>query len=109
MGKYFTFVDRFLPIEFFEQDPVKITLQIGDTTDQKLVEMGRKIDASTTFEDGKAALAEVIGAENLDAILARAENPDQLALLEITYYVLQAYREGKAKNLETAKAGRKRK
>lgn len=109
MGKYFTFVDRFLPIEFFEQDPVKITLQIGDTTDQKLVEMGRKIDASATFEDSKAALAEIVGADNLEAILARTENPDQLALLEITYYVLQAYREGKAKNLETARAGRKRK
>ena len=109
MGKYFTFVDRFLPIEFFEKDPVKITLQIGDTTDQKLAEMGRKIDASATFEDSKAALAEIVGADNLEAILARTENPDQLALLEITYYVLQAYREGKAKNLETARAGRKRK
>ncbi len=109
MGKYFTFVDRFLPIEFFEKDPVKITLQISDTTDKRLVEMGRKMDAAATFEDGKAALAEVIGAESLDAILSRTEAPDQFALLQITYYILQAYREGKAKNLETARAGRKRK
>ena len=109
MGKYFTFVDRFLPIEFFEKDQVKVTLQIGDTTDQKLVEMGRKIDASTTFEDSKAALAEIVGADNLEAILARTETPDRFALLEITNYLIQSYREGKAKNLETAKAGRKRK
>lgn len=109
MGKYFTFVDRTLSIEFFAENPVTITLQIGDETDRKLAEMGKEMDAATTFEESKAALAEIIGAESLDAILARTENPDRFAVLEITHYFLQAYREGKAKNLEAARAGRKRK
>ena len=109
MGKYFTFIDRTISVEFFADDPVTVTLQLGDETDKRLLTMGKQLDASDTFEDAKAALAEIVGADSLEAILARTETPDRFALLEITNYLLQSYREGKAKNLETAKAGRKRK
>ena len=109
MGKYFTFVDRTLPIEFFADDPVTVTLQLGDETDKRLLTMGKQLDTSATCEDAKAALAEIVGADSLEAILARTETPDRLALAEIANYILQSYREGKTKNLETAKAGRKRK
>ena len=109
MGKYFTFVDRTISVEFFAENPVTIPIQIGDETDRKLAEMGKHIDADATFEGSKAALAEVIGAENVDSILARTENPDRFAVLEVVHYLLQAYQEGKAKNLEAARAGRKRK
>lgn len=109
MGKYFTFVDRTLAIEFFADDPVTVTLQLGDETDKRLLAMGKQLDASATFEDAKAALAEIVGADSLEAILARTETPDRLALAEIANYILQSYREGKTKNLETARAGRKRK
>ena len=109
MGKYFTFIDRTISVEFFADDPVTVTLQLGDETDKRLLTMGKQLDASATFEDAKAALAEIVGADSLEAILARTETPDRFALLEITNYLLQSYREGKAKNLETAKAGRKRK
>ena len=60
MGKYFTFVDRTLPIEFFADDPVTVTLQLGDETDKRLLTMGKQLDASATFEDAKAALAEIV-------------------------------------------------
>ena len=109
MGKYFTFVDRSIQIEFFDKDPVKITLCVGDEMDRKLNEMGRKMDAAATFEDRKAALADTIGVENVDAIMARAETQDNYALLEIAHYLLQEYQDGKTKNLVAARAGRKRK
>lgn len=109
MGKYFTFVDRFIPVEFFEDDPIKVTIQISDATDMLILDMSKKLDATKDVEAGKAALAEVLGAENVDAILARTEAPDKFALVQIAHYVIQAYKDGKTKNLETARAGRKRK
>lgn len=109
MGKYFTFVDRMLPIEFFETDPVKITLLIGDEMDQKLVTMGTKLDAAKTVDEARAALAEAIGEENTQKILSRAEEVDRYFITQVAGYVLSEYGAGKAKNLQTARAGRNRK
>ena len=39
MGKYFTFVDRFIPVEFFEDDPIKVTIQISDATDMLILDL----------------------------------------------------------------------
>ncbi len=109
MSKYFTFVDRDITIEFFEKDPVRIVLLIGDDADKKLLEMGRKLDAATSFEEGKAALADLIGTENVEAIVSRAKIADTYALVQVANYIIQEYRDGKGKNLLAARAGRKRK
>lgn len=109
MGKYFTFVDRFLPIEFFEEDPVKITVQIGD-------EMDAKIDATFAALKKPMAVAEklslldgLIGADHATSITSRMEAVDGYALDQVLLYLREAYLEGKVKNLQAAKAGRKRK
>lgn len=109
MGKYFTFVDRMLTIEFFETDPVKITMLIGDEMDKKLIAMGAAIDSAKTAEKARAALADIIGEENTQKILARAEDVDRYFIAQVARYILSEYGAGKAKNIETAGAGRSRK
>ncbi|MBQ6430842.1 MAG: hypothetical protein IJJ99_03070 [Oscillospiraceae bacterium] len=104
--KPFAFSNRFCKVQFFEEDPVVVTLQIGDDLDKKILESGRiieKADRKNDFEARKESYREaldmLIGSEKADEILQRAETTDSLSCLELWQYVVLAVREHKTKNL----------
>lgn len=107
MGKpFFTFCDRAVPIQFFEEEPVKLTLIVSDKTDQKILDCYRdfaEADKQTTPEKRRAhyeaALQSFLGKENADKLLSRTEKCDCFAIMEIFNYILAEYREAKAKKL----------
>lgn len=109
MGKYFTFVDRNITLEFFEENPVKVTLSIGDDMDRKLTDAFKKLRNPIPPVDKIGILNDLIGAENTSEILERMDDADGYALDQLLLYIHGVYIEGKEKNLQTAKAGRKRK
>lgn len=106
MSKFFTFADRACRIQFFEDDPVVLTLCIGDETDKHIMKSAAMIEdadklksVEERFAKYRAALAELITEEKVDAILSRAETADSMAVLEIWQFVLNCLREHKVKNL----------
>lgn len=106
MGKFFTFADRAVRVQFFEEAPVVLTLLISDETDQRILESGKLFQAAdkakTTSERAvkyRAALETLIGAEKTDVILARSEKADSFAIYSVYRYILSAYAEQKSKNL----------
>lgn len=109
MGKYFTFVDRFIHLEFFEENPVKLTLCVGDDMDHKIDEVTKIFQKPTPVSDKIDTLNGLIGEENADAIMERLDTVDGYALDQVLLYIRETYMEGKVKNLQAAKAGRKRK
>lgn len=109
MGKYFTFVDRFIHLEFFEENPVKLTLCVGDDMDHKIDEAIKIFQKPTPVSDKIDTLNGLIGEENAGAIMERLDTVDGYALDQVLLYIRETYMEGKVKNLQAAKAGRKRK
>lgn len=106
MAKFFTFADRACRIQFFEEEPVVLTLFVGDETDKRIIKSASMIEdadklksVDERFAKYREALAELITAEKADAILARAETADSMTVLEIWQYVLHCLREHKTKNL----------
>lgn len=104
--KPFAFANRFCKVQFFEDDPVVITLQVGDDLDKKIMESGqliekadRKNDLDARKDSYRAALEMLISKEKADEILQRAETFDSLSCLELWQYVVLAIREHKSKNL----------
>lgn len=107
--KYFTFVDRFLPIQFFEEDPVTITICIGDEMDKKIDTIFEELKTATTAERKREMLVELINEENTAKLLSRADQTDAFVLDQLLLYLHNEYIEGKRKNLLAAAAGRQRK
>lgn len=108
--KFFTFVDRFLPIEFFEEDPITITLTIGDEMDGKIdkifsEDLKKPMDAAKK----RGLLEDLIGKENTERILSRFEDVDGYAIDQVLLYIRGEYVERKQKNLLAAISGRQRK
>lgn len=103
---YFTYISRQLPLTFFSKNPITVEIPICDATDAQLLEMAKAIDAADTADTAAAALYPVLGKDNSDAILARSDPRDILAVQQIAAYVLRQYGEGKGKNLSAAQAGR---
>ena len=106
MSKFFTFADRACRIQFFEDAPVVLTLFVGDETDKRIVKSAAMIDEADKLKSVeercakyREALAELISGEKADAILARAETADSMAVLEIWQFVVNCLREHKVKNL----------
>lgn len=106
MAKFFKFSDRFFVVQFFEDDPVKITMKISDETDAKILAAGeafteadREKDVKKRYKKYIAALVSVIGEDATDSILTRSEDRDCFAVLSVYRYVLSAYAEQKVKNL----------
>ena len=106
MGKCFAFANRACRIQFFEDDPVILTLFVGDDTDKRIMQSAAMIEDADKLKSVeercakyRAALAELITEEKVDAILSRAETADSMAVLEIWQYVLNCLREHKVKNL----------
>ena len=44
MAKYFTFLDRTLELRFFAEDPITVSIPMGDDMEQLLMEMGKNMD-----------------------------------------------------------------
>lgn len=106
MAKYFTFADRAIPVQFFETEPVAVTLLASDETDGKilrsaeLIQQGDKqTDVDARLRKYREAVENLIGADKTREILSRAENADGFAALSVYQYLLSCYRDGKAKNL----------
>ena len=109
MGKYFTFVDRLITLEFFEENPIKTTIAIGDEADKRIDAAFNRLKKPESTEDKKAEIIGLIGAEVTDKILERLDTVDGYALDQVLLYIRETYLEAKIKNLQTAKAGRSRK
>ena len=109
MGKYFTFVDRLITLEFFGEDTVKATVAIGDEMDKRIDTAFGRLKKPESVEDKKAEIAGLIGADVTDKILERLDTVDGYALDQLLLYIRETYLEAKVKNLQAAKAGRKRK
>nr|DAH31136.1 MAG TPA: hypothetical protein [Caudoviricetes sp.] len=109
MGKYFTFVDRLITLEFFGEDTVKATVAIGDEMDKRIDAAFGRLKKPESVEDKKAEIAGLIGADVTDKILERLDTVDGYALDQLLLYIRETYLEAKVKNLQAAKAGRKRK
>ena len=107
--KFFAFVDQFLPVEFFEEDPVTITMTICDEMDKKIDKAFVELKAPMTVEKKRKVLEDLIGPENAERILSRFEAVDGYVLDQVLLYVRTSYLEGKQKNLLAAAAGRQRK
>ena len=109
MGKYFTFVDRLITLEFFEEDAVKATVTIGDDMDKRIDAAFNRLKEPESVEDKKAGIAGLIGADVTDKILERLDTVDGYALDQLLLYIRETYLEAKVKNFQAAKAGRSRK
>lgn len=106
MGKCFAFANRACRIQFFDDDPVVLTLFVGDETDKRIMQSAAMIEdadklksVEERFIKYREALAELISEEKTDAILSRAETADSMAVLEVWQFVLNCLREHKVKNL----------
>ncbi len=109
MAHFFTFASRACPIRFFEEDPITVTLFIGDETDKLCLKsaalIGEGDSAATPTERAQKyceAVELLLGKEKLDAILARAETQDSFALLEIWQFAVKTLRDAKVKNLSAS-------
>ena len=103
MGKYFTFVDRLITLEFFEEDAVKATVTIGDDMDKRIDAAFNRLKKPESVEDKKAEIAGLIGADVTDKILERLDTVDGYALDQLLLYIRETYLEAKVKNLQAAK------
>ena len=104
---YFTFIPRHLELTFFDSNPNKISLPMGEVMDNLLTEMAQSMDAAPDLAAAEAALYPVLGKDATDAILSRAEPRDVLAAEQLAAYVLRQYADGKEKNLSAAQLGRR--
>lgn len=105
---YFTYVDRDLTLRFFREDPITITLTLGDEMDRKLDKAVKALKTATTFEKKRALLAGLIGDDNTCLLLSRADISDCFTVEQLLLYVHKSYLEGKGKNLLAASAGRQK-
>ena len=107
MAKFFTFADRFVPVQFFDgEDAVKITMKISDETDKRILDADAAFIAADKHTDMakrrdayRAALEGFLGREKVDAILSRTDEQDSFAIYSVYKYLLNAYGAAKAKNL----------
>lgn len=105
--KFFKFADRFVPIRFFEEEPITVTLKICDETDERIVKVsgklaaaGKLLNTAKRLDTYREALNLLIGEERAELILARSEEADCFAIESVIMYVLQAYGDQKRKNLQ---------
>ena len=106
MAKYFTFLDRTLELRFFAEDPITVSIPMGDDMEQLLMEMGKNMDEAGDYGHAMEALYPILGRENTEKILSRSDRQDCYAAEQLSAFVIAAYGEGKEKNLRAAGAGR---
>ncbi len=97
--KYFTFVDRYLPIQFFEEDPVTITVCICDEMDKKIDTLFEELKTETSLERKREILAALVNEDNAKKLLSRCDQVDAYLVDQLLLYIRNAYIEGKKKKL----------
>lgn len=110
MTKFFTFADRFVPVQFFDgADAVNLTLKISDETDKRIMKASeafvaadKHTDMSKRRDAYRAALEGFIGKEKTDAILCHADEQDSFAVYSVYKYLIDAYGAAKTKNLSAS-------
>ena len=103
---YFTYVDRELTLRFFREDPITVTLTMGDEMDRRMDKTVKALKTVSGFEKKRELLASLIGKENACLLLSRADIADSFTVEQLLLYVHKAYLEGEGKNLLAASAGR---
>ncbi len=103
---YFTFIPRQLELTFFNTDPIKVSLPMGDAMDTLLTTMATALDSADSLTAAEAAIHPVLGKKVTETILSRAEPRDILAVNQLAAYLLRQYAAGKEKNLSAAQLGR---
>ena len=103
---YFTYVDRELTLRFFREDPITVTLAMGDEMDRKLDKTVKALKTTAGFEKKRELLASLIGKENACLLLSRADIADSFTVEQLLLFIHKTYLEGKGKNLLAASAGR---
>ena len=105
MAKIFTFADRAIPVQFFDTDPINVTLIASDEMDRKILEADKLIQADTHGDldarksNYRAAVDLILRSDITEQILSRSDYADSYALINLYQAVVTAYGEGKRKNL----------
>ena len=106
MAKIFAYSKRACKVQFFEDDPVVVTIFVGDESDKLCIQGARLIeegDKCASFEMRMAKYREAVelflGIEKTEAVLERAEEKDCFALIGIWQFIVGALRDHKLKNL----------
>ena len=103
---YFTFLPRTLTLHFFPDDPVAVSLPMGDDMDDLLLTMAKDLDEAGDFSAAAACLYPVLGRDTAENLLSRADCKDTLSVCQLAGYLLRQYGIEKEKNLSAACQGR---
>lgn len=103
---YFTFLPRTLTLRFFPDDPILVTLPMGDDMDELLLNMAKNLDEAGDFSTAAACLYPVLGRDTAENLLSRADCRDTLSVCQLAGYLLRQYGIEKEKNLSAACQGR---
>ncbi len=95
----FTFIDRAVTLRYYEEDPVEVTLYLGDALEERLQAAVSHYDAPHTVEEDAENFRRLVGREAADRLLGRAEVLDRLTVLELLSYTVRACREEQGKKL----------
>ena len=95
----FTFIDREITLRFFEEDPVSVTLYLGDALEDRLQAAVAHYDENHTVAEDLENFKMLLGAEHAEAVLQRAGKLDRLGVLELLSYTVRVCREEQGKKL----------
>ena len=99
MDTPFTFIDRAITLEFYQDPTEQVKLYLGDVLEDKIARAVAHYDEKHTLSEDVENLRELMGQENADRLLARAEPVDRLTVLELLSYTVRRCREEQAKKL----------
>lgn len=99
MDTPFTFIDRAITLEFYQDPTEQVKLYLGDVLEEKIARAVAHYDEDHTLSEDVKNLRELMGQENADRLLARAEPVDRLTVLELLSYTVRRCREEQAKKL----------
>ena len=88
---YFTFLPRTLTLRFFPDDPILVTLPMGDAMDELLLTMAKDLDEAGDFSTAAACLYPVLGRDTAENLLSRADCRDTLSVCQLAGYLLRQY------------------
>lgn len=95
----FTFIDRTFTLTFYPDDPITVTLCLGDVLEEKLQAAVSHYDQCHTVAEDVENLKTLLGPEAAERLLSRAETVDRLTVLELLSYAVRGCREQQGKKL----------
>lgn len=95
----FTFIDRAVAIRYYPEDPIELTLYLGDALDARLDAAVAHYDLPHTVAEDVENFLALVGRESGEKLLARAETVDRLTVLELLSYTVRVCREEQGKKL----------